>query len=363
MHLLVQAGTGTGKSLGYLVPALLHDDRVVVATATLALQHQLVERDIPALVEASKHVLHETPTYAVLKGRSNYACLHRIREGVPDDQGALVERARGVDGVRGAQAPGVGRGGVDRRRRGRPRLRAPAHRPGLATGVGHAPRVPGRGEVPLRAGVLRRAGEGARGPVAPGRHQPLAAGDRRDRGRPHDPRVRRGGDRRGARARLAGHPGRDRRAVAGAGGAGCPPGRADTSAATRPTTWPTPATPCATHWPQCEPGRLEPVPDDVHDALVLVRDAARAAVSAFGKDSADDAGATQAKGWVQEVFATAERMAAGSDMDVMWMSDREANRGGVAPEHRPAAGVGAVARQAAGREDRGVHQRDPQARR
>ena len=45
-HLLVQAGTGTGKSLGYLVPALLHRDRVVVATATLALQHQLVERDI-----------------------------------------------------------------------------------------------------------------------------------------------------------------------------------------------------------------------------------------------------------------------------------------------------------------------------
>src|SRR5829696_8762398 len=50
-HLLVQAGTGTGKSLGYLVPALLHNRRVVVATATLALQHQLVERDIPRLVE------------------------------------------------------------------------------------------------------------------------------------------------------------------------------------------------------------------------------------------------------------------------------------------------------------------------
>ena len=46
-HLLVQAGTGTGKSLAYLVPSLLHKDRVVVATATLALQHQLVERDLP----------------------------------------------------------------------------------------------------------------------------------------------------------------------------------------------------------------------------------------------------------------------------------------------------------------------------
>ena len=97
-HLLVQAGTGTGKSLGYLVPALLHDRRVVVATATLALQHQLVERDIPRLVEAvgaSEFKGAVDTSYAVLKGRSNYVCLHRIREGVPDDQGALVEVPQG----------------------------------------------------------------------------------------------------------------------------------------------------------------------------------------------------------------------------------------------------------------------------
>src|SRR3954452_11089735 len=97
-HLLVQAGTGTGKSLAYLVPSLLHRDRVVVATATLALQHQLVERDLPRLVEAVK----ESPigesvdtSYAVLKDRSNYACLHRVREGVPDEQGALVDLPEG----------------------------------------------------------------------------------------------------------------------------------------------------------------------------------------------------------------------------------------------------------------------------
>src|SRR3954453_6888957 len=92
-HLVVQAGTGTGKSLAYLVPALLSDQRVVVATATLALQHQLVERDIPRLVEAVSTAHPEVDTsYAVLKGRSNYACLHRIREGTPDDdQGALVD--------------------------------------------------------------------------------------------------------------------------------------------------------------------------------------------------------------------------------------------------------------------------------
>ncbi len=98
-HLLVQAGTGTGKSLAYLVPSLLHEHRVVVATATLALQHQLVERDLPRLVEAVKALPDSgagaDTSYAVLKGRSNYACLHRIREGVPDDQGALVELPEG----------------------------------------------------------------------------------------------------------------------------------------------------------------------------------------------------------------------------------------------------------------------------
>ena len=97
-HLLVQAGTGTGKSLAYLVPSLLNDKRVVVATATLALQHQLVERDIPRLVESLPDDVDAT--YAVLKGRSNYACLHRIREGVPDEQGALVEVPAGSMGTK-----------------------------------------------------------------------------------------------------------------------------------------------------------------------------------------------------------------------------------------------------------------------
>ncbi len=97
-HLLVQAGTGTGKSLGYLVPSLLHEGRVVVATATLALQHQLVERDLPALAEAAASTMETVPRYAVVKGRSNYACLHRVREGAPDDQGVLVEVPEGTLG-------------------------------------------------------------------------------------------------------------------------------------------------------------------------------------------------------------------------------------------------------------------------
>jgi ATP-dependent DNA helicase DinG len=87
-HLLVQAGTGTGKSLAYLVPAALHatspERRVVVATATLALQHQLVARDLPRLADALEPALGRRPTYAVLKGRHNYLCLDRLHRGAAD---------------------------------------------------------------------------------------------------------------------------------------------------------------------------------------------------------------------------------------------------------------------------------------
>ena len=94
-HLLVQAGTGTGKSLAYLVPALAHHDSVVVATATIALQRQLVDRDLPRLVEAVEPILGRRPTFAMLKGRSNYLCLHRLNstEQIPDDQDALFDPA------------------------------------------------------------------------------------------------------------------------------------------------------------------------------------------------------------------------------------------------------------------------------
>jgi ATP-dependent DNA helicase DinG len=90
-HLLVQAGTGTGKSLGYLVPAVLRGERVVVSTATLALQAQLAERDLPTLAEAVRPVLGKPLTFAVQKGRANYVCLHRLAEGVPDEQEALID--------------------------------------------------------------------------------------------------------------------------------------------------------------------------------------------------------------------------------------------------------------------------------
>ncbi len=75
-HLIVQAGTGTGKTLGYLVPAILTGKRIVVATATKALQDQLAAKDLPFL-EAH---LGRPFDWAMLKGRSNYICMQRVRE-------------------------------------------------------------------------------------------------------------------------------------------------------------------------------------------------------------------------------------------------------------------------------------------
>ncbi|HEX4250069.1 MAG TPA: ATP-dependent DNA helicase [Pseudonocardia sp.] len=91
-HLAVQAGTGTGKSLAYLIPAIRHaiekDTTVVVSTATIALQRQLVDRDLPRLAEALKPVLGRKPTFAILKGRRNYLCLHRLTGTEDVDDGA-----------------------------------------------------------------------------------------------------------------------------------------------------------------------------------------------------------------------------------------------------------------------------------
>jgi ATP-dependent DNA helicase DinG len=97
-HLAVQAGTGTGKSLAYLVPAVRHalttGNTVVVATATIALQRQLIDRDLPRLATALTPVLDREPSFAILKGRRNYLCLHRQRGGVAEDpQDALFDPA------------------------------------------------------------------------------------------------------------------------------------------------------------------------------------------------------------------------------------------------------------------------------
>ncbi len=86
-NLVVQAGTGTGKSLAYLVPAALSGERIVVATATKALQDQLADKDLPLVAAATDNGLQ----FAVLKGRSNYVCRQRVSEiGGPGAQLALT---------------------------------------------------------------------------------------------------------------------------------------------------------------------------------------------------------------------------------------------------------------------------------
>ncbi len=75
-QLVVEAGTGVGKTFAYLVPVLLSGQRALISTATKALQDQLFSRDIPRLVD----VLGLPIRVALLKGRSNYLCLHRMEQ-------------------------------------------------------------------------------------------------------------------------------------------------------------------------------------------------------------------------------------------------------------------------------------------
>lgn len=88
-HLLVQAGTGTGKSIGYLVPLLDHcrrsGERALVSTATLALQRQIITKDAPVVIEAMAGLADWRPRIAVFKGWSNYLCLNRVHGGYPGE--------------------------------------------------------------------------------------------------------------------------------------------------------------------------------------------------------------------------------------------------------------------------------------
>jgi ATP-dependent DNA helicase DinG len=106
-HLAVQAGTGTGKSLAYLVPALRHAldppagsaGTVVISTATIALQRQLIERDLPRLAAALSELLGREPVFAILKGRRNYLCLNKVHGTAPDEPEDSLFDPRSVSAV------------------------------------------------------------------------------------------------------------------------------------------------------------------------------------------------------------------------------------------------------------------------
>ncbi|HKD86908.1 MAG TPA: ATP-dependent DNA helicase [Streptosporangiaceae bacterium] len=100
-HLAVQAGTGTGKSLAYLVPAVRHalgesGKPVVISTATIALQRQLIERDLPRLSASVADLLGREPVFAILKGRRNYLCLNKVHGSAPEDPADSLFDSRSV---------------------------------------------------------------------------------------------------------------------------------------------------------------------------------------------------------------------------------------------------------------------------
>ncbi len=322
-HLLVQAGTGTGKSLGYLVPALLHDRRVVVATATLALQHQLVERDLPRLVEAVEGTEGIDASYAVLKGRSNYACLHRIREGVPDDQGVLVDVPQGSMASKVLELRSWAEEEAKEKGSGE-RDSAPRHtdREWRQVSVSHRDCL-GASRCPFGQECFAElAREKAHRSHLIVTNHSLLAIDAIE-GVPMIPdydvvvideahelvaRVTQAATDELAAADVERAARRSQRHVEGEQADEL----ADAGEALRDAIG------------NADPGRFETVPQQLADALVLVRDAARACLSAYPKQSGEaeaDAGMTQAKGSVQEVFMVVDRMAANAESDVLWLTE------------------------------------------
>ena len=104
-HLAVQAGTGTGKSLAYLVPAVRHalgesgNGTVVVSTATIALQRQLIERDLPRLAASLSGLTGREPVIAILKGRRNYLCLNRVHGNAVEEPADALFDPRAVSAI------------------------------------------------------------------------------------------------------------------------------------------------------------------------------------------------------------------------------------------------------------------------
>ncbi|NDL59218.1 ATP-dependent DNA helicase [Phytoactinopolyspora sp. XMNu-373] len=339
-HLLVQAGTGTGKSLAYLVPALLHsvttDEPVIVATATLALQAQLVDRDLPLLADAAEPVIGRKPKWATLKGRANYACLHRVRDGAPDDQGELVAAEDMVSGSLGADVVRVREWAEEQAELG-----ATGDRDRLEPGVSdrawaqvsvNARECLGATRCPYGTECFaeRARHRASDADIVVTNHALLAINALE--GVPvlpeHDVAIVDEGHELAAR-------------VTSVAAADLWPGVID-RAATR----------SRSHvgegdagelrltgerlrqaLDEAPPGRVDELPDRLRAALVDVRDAARAVASGFtgsgsGQDREPDVEAARraAKTMVDDIFATAERMVADNEHDVVWIEERE--RGG-----------------------------------
>ena len=323
-HLLVQAGTGTGKSLAYLVPSLLHKDRVVIATATLALQHQLVERDLPRLVEAVKAApisaasTRRTPCSRVAP--TTPACTASARA-CPTSRAPWSSCPRARSARRCSScAPGPRRE-VEGKASGE-RDNAPRHtdREWRQVSVNHRECL-GAAKCPFGQECFAELAKekAQRSHLIVTNHSLLAIDAIEgvpmipdydvvviDEAHELTTRVTQAATDELWAAEVERAARRSQRHVEGDQANDL----ADAADALR------------TAIVEASPGRFDRIPEQLSDALVLVRDAARACVSAYPKAGEEaDAGLTQAKGAVQEVFATAERMAADLESDVLWMSE------------------------------------------
>ncbi|MET0766088.1 MAG: ATP-dependent DNA helicase [Aeromicrobium sp.] len=326
-HLLVQAGTGTGKSLGYLVPSLLHGKRVVVATATLNQQHHRVERDIPALKKAARATLDKVPHHAVVKGRGNYACLHRVREGAPDDQGTLIDVP---EGSLGAEVLELREWAEEQATAGHTgdRDSAPSHndRAWRQVSVNHRECLGASRCAHALECFAELAREDAQTAQVVVTNHALLAIDAID-GVPmlpeYDAVVVDEAHELAARVTQASTDELDpviveraaRRARARIS-SGEPEDLTDFSDA------------LADVLARSEAGRIDEIPQPLQEVLALIRDTARACLSAFPKEdkSEPDAALQQARGMIDDIRKIAERMAAKGETEVLWISDNRGNK-------------------------------------
>ncbi|MCW2829454.1 MAG: ATP-dependent helicase [Aeromicrobium sp.] len=328
-HLLVQAGTGTGKSLGYLVPSLLHGKRVVVATATLNLQHQLVERDIPALKDAARATLEKVPHHAVVKGRGNYACLHRVREGAPDDQGTLVEIPEGSLGAEVLELREWAEQQASASHAG-DRDSAPSHteRAWRQVSVNHRECLGASRCAHALECFAELAREDAQTAQVVVTNHALLAIDAID-GVPmlpeYDAVIVDEAHELAARVTQASTDELDPAVVERA--ARRARSHVEEGQAADDLTDASDA--LADVLARTEEGRIDDPPQPLREVLSFVRDTARACMSAFPKEKEKgepDAARQQARGMVDDVRKIAERMAAKAETEVLWMSDNRGNK-------------------------------------
>ncbi|MGI8901841.1 MAG: ATP-dependent DNA helicase, partial [Nocardioides sp.] len=276
-------------------------------------------------------------SYAVLKGRSNYACLHRVREGVPDDQGTLVDVPEGSMGaeilkLRAWAEKEAGAGGPG------DKDSAPKHTDRLwrQVSVNHRECL-GASKCPFGTECFaERARErAAKSQVVVTNHSLLAIDAIEgvpmipeydvvviDEAHELTARVTQAATDELSVPEIERAARRSQKHVSSA--ASVAGSEADDLADA--------AEALRSAFEASTPGRFDTLPSELADALVLVRDSARALVSAFPKDAPGDGeadpGRTQARGWVQEIFKNAERMTAHLESDVIWLSERERSRGG-----------------------------------